>query len=129
MIQILTRPSLPQVCCPVCRKAIEYDLAALSASATDSTAAEDFHYQPDATMRAMQERMAAMFQAQKAKGGIIDPEEEQKKLLLSHVSGAGQGLASTLCHAQDVKLIKSKVFCEGMRDLDSIPCRCEVGMG
>ena len=70
----------------MCRKTIQYDITALRSAPSPTSAQQEFRYRPDPTMRELQAKMAALFRAQKAKGGIIDPEEEKKKLLLSHVS-------------------------------------------
>lgn len=40
------------------------------------------HFELNDELRSLQERMAALFTHQKERGGIIDPEAEESKLLL-----------------------------------------------
>ena len=72
-----------QVVCPVCREPISSDVQALDKGHIKE---EDIHYVPSPEMQLLQKKMAELFQVQKARGGIIDLEEERNKFLVPAVS-------------------------------------------
>ena len=72
-----------QPVCAVCREPVTCDLSQLDNAPPPGTASEV--YTPDEAMRDMQAKMAALYQRQKEKGGIIDVEAENNKYLL-HIS-------------------------------------------
>lgn len=71
-----------QVLCPVCREPITYDMELLSSAPPpmDVENARQFELSDD--LRSLQEQMASLFSYQKQRGGIIDPEAEESKLVL-----------------------------------------------
>lgn len=71
-----------QVLCPVCREPISCDMELLSAASPPLDVENAKHFELNDELRSLQERMAALFTHQKERGGIIDPEAEESKLLL-----------------------------------------------
>ncbi|XP_033627869.1 zinc finger CCCH domain-containing protein 13-like [Asterias rubens] len=66
--------------CAVCREPVTYDLSQLENAPAPSANHEA--YTPDAELRKMQRRFAALYRRQKEKGGIIDLEAESNKFLI-----------------------------------------------
>lgn len=68
--------------CPVCREAICCDVDELKSAAPpkDLENAQKFEVTQD--LRLLQQKMQQLFNYQKSKGGIIDIEAEENKLLL-----------------------------------------------
>ncbi len=73
-----------QVVCPVCRDVLNYDMDSLTTSALPAD--DQFQAQLTDDIRQIQHKMAALFEKQKAKGGIIDVEAEKNKYYLALVS-------------------------------------------
>ncbi|VEN43047.1 unnamed protein product [Callosobruchus maculatus] len=71
-----------QATCPVCREMIECDIDELKTAhpPKELESAQKFEVTND--LRLLQERMRQLFSYQKSKGGIIDIEAEENKLLL-----------------------------------------------
>ena len=69
--------------CPVCRVPITFDTKKVSAY--EPVQNEDTTFIPDARMRQWQEQTKALLAKQRAKGGLIDLEEERTKYLLPSV--------------------------------------------
>ncbi|XP_072024775.1 uncharacterized protein [Amphiura filiformis] len=69
-----------EVVCAVCREVITYDLEQLCS--TPRRKAPDVQYKPDLDMVKLQKKMAALYQKQKEKGGIIDVEAESNRFLI-----------------------------------------------
>ena len=67
----------------MCRKPISYHLESLEQMPGPSDAGHNIVLGPDIKM--LQEKMAALFAEQKAKGGIIDLEAEKNKYLVPEV--------------------------------------------
>lgn len=65
--------------CPVCREEIDYYMDDLCSGPEEDVTA----FTPTPELRALQEKMAALFERQKASGGIIDLEAERNKFLLT----------------------------------------------
>ena len=70
--------------CPICRGVITYDLSALENVTMNPGCNEVFR--PNASVRKLQHQMAALFEKQVAKGGIIDVEAEKIKFLVPEVN-------------------------------------------
>ncbi|KAF4528763.1 hypothetical protein B566_EDAN016950 [Ephemera danica] len=68
--------------CPVCREVVSCELQRLAQAAPphDVSAAHNFELTDE--LRSLQRRMSALYLKQQSKGGIIDPEAEDSKLLL-----------------------------------------------
>lgn len=71
-----------QVQCPVCREPISYDMNMLSSAPPPQDVENARQFELDDELRDLQQKMAALFSYQKSRGGIIDPEAEDSKLLL-----------------------------------------------
>ena len=69
----------------MCRLPLMYDLAALMEE--PAPAEETVHFVPTAELLQQQQQMQALYQRQKAKGGIIDLEHEKNKFLVDEVCG------------------------------------------
>ncbi|CAG9855869.1 unnamed protein product [Phyllotreta striolata] len=71
-----------QAICPVCRESINCDVEELKTALPpkDLENAQNFEVTKD--LRVLQDRMKQLFSYQKSKGGIIDVEAEENKLLL-----------------------------------------------
>ncbi|XP_069705618.1 E3 ubiquitin-protein ligase RNF25 [Periplaneta americana] len=77
------QPQSPcQVLCPVCREPIQCDMALLSTAAPPLDVENARQFELSDELRSLQRQMAALFSHQKSRGGIIDPEAEESKLLL-----------------------------------------------
>ena len=70
--------------CPVCREPLDPESASVSCEVIDDP--EDHSFVMTSELKAQQQERAAMFERQKAKGGIIDLEAEKKKFLINQVS-------------------------------------------
>ncbi|XP_048582624.1 E3 ubiquitin-protein ligase RNF25 isoform X2 [Nematostella vectensis] len=75
-----------QVVCPMCRLPISYDLEALKAAPHETTPEEVAVYKPDNKTKRRQKELAALYQRQLQKGGIIDVEQEKNKFLIDITS-------------------------------------------
>ncbi|XP_052797910.1 dentin sialophosphoprotein-like [Mya arenaria] len=64
--------------CPICREEISYEPNSLQSLLSE----EPIKYVPSPEMRALQKKMAATLERQRAKGGIIDVEAEKNKYLV-----------------------------------------------
>ncbi|XP_046388393.1 E3 ubiquitin-protein ligase RNF25 [Ischnura elegans] len=71
-----------QVPCPVCREPISADLESLSAAAPPKALEAAPPFEVTKELRALQHQMADLYLYQKSRGGIIDVNAEQNKLLL-----------------------------------------------
>lgn len=71
-----------QAICPVCRESINCDVESLWSAPPpiDLEAATEFCV--TAELRELQKQMSALFLKQQARGGIIDPEAEDVKMLV-----------------------------------------------
>ncbi|XP_071444891.1 E3 ubiquitin-protein ligase RNF25 [Hetaerina americana] len=79
-----------QVPCPVCREPISTDLESLSAAAPPKALEAAPPFEVTKELRALQHQMADLYLHQKSRGGIIDINAEQNKLLLL-TSGPAEG--------------------------------------
>ncbi len=70
--------------CPVCREPLNTGLQDVPFTPAKSDNLADVTLNDD--IREMQQRMAALYEKQKAKGGIIDVEAEKNKYYLTLVS-------------------------------------------
>ncbi|EDO35875.1 predicted protein [Nematostella vectensis] len=75
-----------KVVCPMCRLPISYDLEALKAAPHETTPEEVAVYKPDNKTKRRQKELAALYQRQLQKGGIIDVEQEKNKFLIDITS-------------------------------------------
>lgn len=71
-----------QVLCPVCREPIKCDVETLSKAPLPLAVQSASIMEPDAKLRELQEYMSALYIQQKEKGGIIDPDAADSKVLL-----------------------------------------------
>ncbi|XP_067011175.1 E3 ubiquitin-protein ligase RNF25 [Anabrus simplex] len=71
-----------QVLCPVCREVIACDLEELKSAPQPLDVENARHFELSDELRSLQEQMAALFSYQKQRGGIIDLEAEESKLVL-----------------------------------------------
>ncbi|XP_060081294.1 E3 ubiquitin-protein ligase RNF25-like [Ylistrum balloti] len=71
-----------EVLCPVCREIIYYDIDLLSLS-QGQVKEDDCQYTPSADILKWQVEMAAILEAQRQKGGVIDLEAEKNKFLVT----------------------------------------------
>ncbi|XP_044730134.1 E3 ubiquitin-protein ligase RNF25 isoform X2 [Chrysoperla carnea] len=71
-----------QPTCPVCREPINCDLASLKAAAPPLEVENARQFEATAELRALQAQMAALYIYQQSRGGIIDVEAEESKLVL-----------------------------------------------
>ncbi|CAG2059309.1 unnamed protein product [Timema podura] len=71
-----------QVLCPVCREPVSCDMELLSNAPQPLDVQSAHQFELSDELRALQDQMAALFIRQKQRGGIIDPEAEESKLLL-----------------------------------------------
>ncbi|PSN46697.1 hypothetical protein C0J52_06394 [Blattella germanica] len=77
------QPQSPcQVLCPVCREPIQCDMDLLSSAAPPFDVENARQFELNDELRNLQRQMATLFNYQKRRGGIIDPEAEDSKLLL-----------------------------------------------
>ncbi|KAK6625488.1 hypothetical protein RUM43_005786 [Polyplax serrata] len=68
--------------CPVCRETITVDTENLSKAAPPIERENARNFEIDDNLLALQKKMAALFKHQQSRGGIIDLEAEESKLLL-----------------------------------------------
>ena len=68
--------------CPVCREPIKCDVETLSKAPLPLAVQSAAIMEPDDKLRELQEYMSALYVHQKEKGGIIDPEAADSKVLL-----------------------------------------------
>ncbi|KAJ8919745.1 hypothetical protein NQ315_006274 [Exocentrus adspersus] len=71
-----------QASCPVCREHINCDVEELSSAAPPKELENAQNFEVTSDLRHLQERMKQLFTYQKSRGGIIDIEAEENKLLL-----------------------------------------------
>ncbi|XP_026472675.1 E3 ubiquitin-protein ligase RNF25-like [Ctenocephalides felis] len=69
--------------CPVCREQIDCDLEVLSLATPPVEVEQAQNFELTAELRALQTKMSELYLHQQMKGGIIDIEAEQNKLLLT----------------------------------------------
>jgi hypothetical protein len=75
--------------CPMCRLPLTLDLGELLSEEVKPE--EPFSFVPSPEIRQKQKEMKTLFQQQKAKGGIIDLEEEKKKYFVDEVGNGEEG--------------------------------------
>ena len=68
--------------CPVCREVITVDMETLSKAAPPEERESARNFELDENLVTLQKKMAALFKHQQSRGGIIDLEAEESKLLL-----------------------------------------------
>lgn len=68
--------------CPVCREAIFCDVDELKTAAPPKELEKAQKFEVTQDLRLLQQKMQQLFNYQKSKGGIIDIEAEENKLLL-----------------------------------------------
>ncbi|EEB14705.1 RING finger protein, putative [Pediculus humanus corporis] len=68
--------------CAVCREVISVDIDNLSKAAPPTERENARNFELDENLLALQKKMAALFKHQQSRGGIIDVEAEETKLLL-----------------------------------------------
>ncbi|GLV45063.1 uncharacterized protein CBL_14364 [Carabus blaptoides fortunei] len=78
-----------QPLCPVCREPITCDVESLRQAPPPLDLENARQFEVTAELRALQAKMAALFLHQQSRGGIIDVEAEESKLLVLTDSGAG----------------------------------------
>ena len=66
----------------MCREPIQCDMDLLSSAAPPFDVENARQFELSDELRSKQKQMAALFSYQKSRGGIIDPEAEDSKLLL-----------------------------------------------
>lgn len=71
-----------QAACPVCREAINCDVAELKTAQPPKDLENAQNFQITNDLRLLQAKMQELFIYQKSRGGIIDIEAEENKLLL-----------------------------------------------
>ncbi|XP_013379626.1 E3 ubiquitin-protein ligase RNF25 [Lingula anatina] len=86
----LQQPKMEAVC-PVCRTPIAFDIDSLRQAVPPTTGSDHFFLTEE--LKEMQENMKQLLLKQKAKGGIIDLEEEKNKYLISS-SSSGTNLVA-----------------------------------
>lgn len=78
-----------QPLCPVCREPITCDVESLRQAPPPLDLENARQFEVTAELRALQAKMAALFLHQQSRGGIIDVEAEESKLLVLTDTGAG----------------------------------------
>lgn len=68
--------------CPICREPIKCDVETLSKAPLPLAVQNASIMEPDEKLREMQDYMSALYIQQKEKGGIIDPDAADSKVLL-----------------------------------------------
>ncbi|XP_052121372.1 E3 ubiquitin-protein ligase RNF25 isoform X1 [Frankliniella occidentalis] len=71
-----------EVLCPICREPIKCDVETLSKAPLPLAVQSASIMEPDAKLRELQDYMSALYIQQKEKGGIIDPDAADSKVLL-----------------------------------------------
>ncbi|KAK3908439.1 E3 ubiquitin-protein ligase RNF25 [Frankliniella fusca] len=71
-----------EVLCPICREPIKCDVETLSKAPLPLAVQSACIMEPDAKLRELQDYMSALYIQQKEKGGIIDPDAADSKVLL-----------------------------------------------
>ncbi|XP_034241465.1 E3 ubiquitin-protein ligase RNF25 isoform X2 [Thrips palmi] len=71
-----------EVLCPICREPIKCDVETLSKASLPLAVQNASIMEPDEKLREMQDYMSALYIQQKEKGGIIDPDAADNKVLL-----------------------------------------------
>ncbi|KAK7862256.1 hypothetical protein R5R35_008133 [Gryllus longicercus] len=71
-----------QVQCPVCREPIAYDMDLLTSAPPPLDVENARQFELNDELRSLQQKMASLFSYQKSRGGIIDPEADDSKLVL-----------------------------------------------
>lgn len=100
-----------QVLCPVCREPIQCDMNLLSSAAPPLEVENARQFELSDELRSLQRQMAALFSHQKRRGGIIDPEAEDSKLLLvtdTAVSDSSNGSFVFVLHCEEVWVASSE---------------------
>lgn len=79
-----------QPLCPVCREPISCDVETLRQAPAPKDLENAKNFEVTAELRALQAKMAALFLHQQSRGGIIDVEAEESKLLVLTDAGDGR---------------------------------------
>ncbi|KAJ1531474.1 hypothetical protein ONE63_000149 [Megalurothrips usitatus] len=100
-----------EVLCPICREPIKCDVETLSKAPPPLALQNAPIMEPDAKLRELQDYMSALYIQQKEKGGIIDPDAADSKVLLVNepyyvVIKSSQSLVGS-------STSQSNNFCEG----------------
>lgn len=81
-LPLFQRSKTFEVLCPICREPIKCDVETLSKAPLPLAVQNASIMEPDEKLREMQDYMSALYIQQKEKGGIIDPDAADSKVLL-----------------------------------------------